>query len=141
MPTDTFKKFDCLSEDVHEKVHNFASDVFKWMLTNVAPLATNTLKANITEIAAGNGYTAGGNVATLVSSQQTAGVYKLVLSDTTFTASGGNIAAFRYAVLYNSTAAGNPLVGWVDSGSSQGINDGDSFVIDLDPVNGIYTNG
>ena len=30
------------------------------MLTNSAPVNTNTVKANLTEISAGNGYTAGG---------------------------------------------------------------------------------
>jgi len=76
------------------------------MLTNTAPAASNTIKANITEIGAGNGYAAGGGAAAFVSGNDTAGVYKLILSPVVFTAGGGSIGPFEFAVLYNSTTAG-----------------------------------
>jgi hypothetical protein len=76
-----FNKFDSFVEALAEKVHNLGSDTLKVMLTNTAPVATNTIKANLTEISAGNGYTASGNTATLTSSAQTSGTYKLVLGD------------------------------------------------------------
>lgn len=136
----TFNKFNSFVEALAEKVHNLGSDTLKVMLTNTAPVATNTIKANLTEISAGNGYTAGGNTATVTSSAQTSGTYKLVLGDpTTWTASGGSIGPFRYAVLYNDTATNDELIGWWDYGSSVTLAAGESFTVDFDPSTGVLT--
>src|SRR6266567_1198796 len=108
----SFNKFNAFVADSANKVHNLGSDTLKVMLSDVAPVATNAVKADITEIAATNGYAAG--TATLVSSSQTSGLYTLKLNNVTFTASGGSFATFRYAVLYNSTAASGNLIGWFD---------------------------
>jgi hypothetical protein len=135
-----FNKFNSFVEALAEKVHNLGSDTLKVMLTNTAPVATNTIKANLTEIAAGNGYTAGGNTATVTSSAQTSGTYKLVLGDpATWTASGGSIGPFRYAVLYNDTATNDELIGWWDYGSAVTLADGESFAVDFDPTTGVLT--
>lgn len=134
-----FNKFNSFVEALAEKVHNLGSDVLKIALTNSAPLATNTVLANITQIAAGNGYTAGGNTASITSSSQTSGTYKLVLGDVTFTASGGAMAAFRYAVLYNDTATNDELIGYYDYGSSITLADTETFTLDYDPTNGALT--
>ena len=45
----TFNKFNSFSEALAEKVHNLGSDQLTVALTNSAPLATNTVLANITE--------------------------------------------------------------------------------------------
>ena len=135
-----FNKFNSFVEALAEKVHNLGGDTLKVMLTNTAPVATNTVKANITEISAGNGYTAGGNTASVTSSAQTSGTYKLVLGDpATWTASGGSIGPFRYAVLYNDTATNDELIGWWDSGSAVTLADGESFAVDFDPTTGVLT--
>jgi hypothetical protein len=136
-----YNKFNQFVEDVAEKVHNLASDTLKVMLTNVAPVATNSVKADITEIAAGNGYTAGGTASAQVSSVQTAGVYKLVLTDVVFTAAGGTIGPFRYAVLYNDTPAAplDPLISWWDYGSALTLNDTETFTVDVSAANGVLT--
>ena len=55
----------------------------------------------------------------------------------TFTASGGTIATFRYAVIYNSTAASGNLIGWWDYGTTVSVTSGNSFQVQLDAVNGI----
>lgn len=135
----TFNKFEQFIEDVFHKVHDFDADTFKVMLTNTAPVATNTVFANLTEITAGNGYTAGGSATTKTSSGQTSGTYKAVYGDVVFTASGGSIGPFRYAVLYNDTptSPADPLVGWWDRGSSLTLSDGESVTIDFDASNGI----
>lgn len=39
----SFSKFNIFVQDVGQKVHNLNSDVLKVMLTNVAPVATNTI--------------------------------------------------------------------------------------------------
>ena len=135
----TFTKFNSFVEALAEKTHNLGSDSLKVMLTNTAPSASNTVKANLTDISAGNGYTAGGTAASITSSAQTSGTYKLVLADVVFTASGGTIGPFRYAVLYNDTAASKELIGWWDYGSAITLADTETFAWDADPTNGVLT--
>ena len=135
-----FNKFNSFVEALAEKVHNLGSDTLKVMLTNTAPVATNSVKTDLTEISAGNGYTAGGNTAAVTSSAQTSGTYKLVLGDpTTWTATGGSLGPFRYAVLYNDTATNKELIGWWDYGSSITLASGESFSVDFDPTTGVLT--
>jgi hypothetical protein len=134
----TFTKFNSFAEAVCEKVHNLGSDTLKVMLTNIAPVATNTQKSNLTEISAGNGYSAGGTAATISSSAQTSGTYKLVLADVTFTATGA-VGPFRYVVIYNDTATNDELVCWWDYGSSVTLANTDTFLVDFDPTNGVLT--
>jgi len=132
-----FNKFNVFSENLAEKVHNLGSDTLKWLLTNTVPAAANTVIADLTEISAGNGYTAGGIAAgTPVSSAQTASLYKLVLPDAVLTASGA-VGPMRYAVLYNATAAGGPLIGWYDYGSSFSLAAAETLTIDCDPTTGV----
>ena len=135
----TFNKFNQFVEYLAEKVYNLETDTLKVALTNTAPVATNTVFANITEISAGNGYSAGGTQATVASSAQTTGTYKLVLNDVTFTASGGSLGTFRYAVLYNDTAANDELIGYWDYGTAVNITNGNSFTVDFDASNGVLT--
>jgi len=131
----TFSKFNSFVEALAEKVHNLGSDTLKVMLTNSAPSAANTVKANITEISAGNGYTAGGTQAVISASSQTSGTYKLVLADVVFTASGA-VGPFRYVVLYNDTATNDELIAYADYGSSVSLANGETFTVDFDAVNG-----
>jgi type IV pilus biogenesis protein CpaD/CtpE len=132
-----FNKFNAFVADVANKVHNLGADTLKVMLTNTAPVATNAVKTDITEIAAGNGYTAGGTQATLISSTQTSGTYALKLNNVTYTASAGSIGPFRYCVLYNATAAGLNLIGWYDYGTNLTITAGNSFQVQFDAANGV----
>lgn len=134
----TFNKFNSFVEAVAEKVHNLGSDTLKVALTNSAPSASNTVLANITQIANGNGYTTGGTAASITSSSQTSGTYKLVLGDVVFTATG-SMGPFRYAVLYNDTATNDELIGWWDYGSSISLATGETFTVDFDPTNGVLT--
>ena len=136
-----YNKFNEFVQDLANKAHNLGSDTLKVMLTNTAPTAANAVKADITEIAAGNGYTAGGTAVTVTSSAQTGGTYKLMGNAVVFTASGGSIGPFRYAVLYNSTQAApaGPLIGWWDYGSSITLNTGETFTVSMDAVNGILS--
>lgn len=67
------------------------------------------------EIAAGNGYTAGGAALASMVATAISGGYKLSSASPSWTASGGNIPAFRYAVLYIvGTLWGmtNPVIGY-----------------------------
>lgn len=135
----TYNKFQPFVENLAEKVHNLGADSLRWLLTNTAPTAANAVKADLTEITPGNGYSAGGPTPTISSSAQVSGTYKLVLADVTITAAAGSIGPFRYAVLWNDTptSPADPLVGWYDYGSSITLADTESFVIDADPTSGV----
>ena len=136
-----YNKFNQFVQDLANKVHNLGADTLKVMLSNTAPTAANAVKADITEIAAGNGYAAGGSAVTVTSSTQSGGTYKLMGNDVVFTASGGSIGPLRYAVLYNSTpvAPASPLIGWWDYGSSITLNNTETFTVAMDHVNGILS--
>ncbi len=131
-------KFYCFTEDMAEKVHNLGSDVIKAVLTLSAPVVTNTVLANLTQIASGNGYTTGGNTCAVSTSAQSSGTYKLVLSSPTAWTSGATpMASFRYVTVYNSTASGGPLIGFYDYGSTVALATGETFTFTLDGTNGI----
>jgi hypothetical protein len=135
----TFTKFQSFVEKLAEKVHNLGSDSLKVMLTLTAPSASaSNVKADLTEITAGNGYTAGGTAASITSSAQSSGTYKLVLGDVLFTATGA-VGPFRYVVLYNDTATNKDLIGFYDYGSSLSLASGDTFTVDFDPSTGVLT--
>jgi hypothetical protein len=137
----TFNKFNQFVEDLAKKVHNLNTDTIKVALTNTAPAAGNAIFSDITEITAQNGYAAGGSAASFSSGAQSSGTYKLVLSDVTFTASGGSFGPFRYVVLYNATPTSplKPLIGYYDYGTGITVTTGNSFTVDLDQANGVLT--
>lgn len=129
----SFNKFNSFTEALAEKVHNLGSDTLKIALTNVAPVATNTVLANITEISYTN---LSSRTVTVTASSQTSGTYKLVASDLVLTASG-TVQTFRYAVLYNDTATNDELIAWWDRGTSVDLISTDTFTVDFDPTNGV----
>jgi len=124
----TFNKFDSFVEALAEKVHNLGSDTLTVALTNSAPVATNTVLANITQVS----YTyCSTRVLTVSASSQTSGTYSLVVSDLTLTATGGSIGPFRYIVIYNDTAGNDELIGWYDHGSEVTVTTGNTFLLDF----------
>lgn len=137
----TYNKFQNFVEDLIEGVHDFDAHTFKVYLTNATPdAAADAVKADLAEISAGNGYTAGGT-ATTITTSETTGTAKVVGTDVVFTAAGGTIGPFRYAVLYNDspTSPADPLIAWWDYGSSITLNDTETFTVDFDATNGIFT--
>lgn len=132
----TFNKYNKFTEDLAEKVHNLGSDTLKVLLTTTAPEAGNG--AIPSDLATAGGYTAGGATTAQVTSIQTSGVYKLVLTDVVWTGTGSGFGPFRYVVLYNSTASNAPI-GWYDYGSSISLGLGETFTVDFDGSNGVLT--
>ena len=132
----TYNKFEPFVEKLAEKAHDLGSDTLTVALTAAAnaPVATNGVLADLTEIAYTN---LSSRVITTSSSSQTGGTYKLVLTDLVLTASGGAVAAFRYVVIYNDTAANDELICWHDYGSDLTLADGETLTIDFDAANGI----
>jgi hypothetical protein len=125
-----YNKFNDFSEQLANGVQNFATDVYKVALSNTAPVATNTILSNITQISAGNGYTSGGSTTTITLAEVT-GTTTVSGTQVVFTASGGSIGPFRYVVLYNdtTTSPSKPLVAWWDYGSSITLADGETFTV------------
>lgn len=131
----TYNKINAFVADICNKVHNLGSDQLTIALTATAnaPVATNTVLANLTQISYTN--LSSRNITT-TSSTQSSGTYKLILANLTLTASGA-VAAFEYVVVYNSTAASGNLICWFDYGSSVTMANGDTFVINFDQTNGL----
>lgn len=131
----TYNKFNAFVADISNKVHNLGSDQLTVALcaSANAPVATNSVLANLTVIAYTN--LSSRNITT-TSSTQSSGTYKLILNDLTLTASGA-VATFRYVVIYNSTASGSPLICWYDNGSDVTLGNADTFVLDFDNTNGL----
>ena len=73
--------------------------------------ATNAVwaDASANEIAAGNGYVAGGKALTTVAVSLAAGTTKFDADDLAWTATGGAIPAHRRLVMYNDTVA-SPII-------------------------------
>ena len=91
---------DILSEDIANKIHDFNSDTFRWVLSNTAPnVASTFLLSNVTQIASGNGYTqmtdgAGGITATVGFSRSGQITTVATSNAPVVTASGGTIGPF-----------------------------------------------
>lgn len=135
----TFTKYYTFVGDLAGKVHDLngtggsSADTCKVMLSNTAPnVSTHTVRADVTEISGGNGYTSGGTTATIVGSAS-GGTFTLSGTDVVFTASGGTIGPFRYAILYNDTptSPADPLIGYWDYGSAITLADTETFTVDF----------
>ncbi len=124
--------FHAFVEDLAEGVHDFALDTFTIALSNTAPTAaTDDELVDITQIANGNGYTTGGQALDNPTSSQTSGTYSFNADDEVFTASGGTMATFQYAVLYNNSATNDEIICYWDNGSGISLADTESCTIDF----------
>lgn len=139
-----YNKINIFVENLTAKIMDLfgtagTADTVKVLLSNTAVVATNSVKADLTEIGAGNGYTAGGENATINGTRST-GTYTANCTNVTWTASGGTIGPFQYIVLYDDTptSPADPLIAWWDYGSALTLQDGDSFTIKF---NGGASNG
>jgi hypothetical protein len=131
---------------------------FSILLTNSAPTSTYKTSTDITEISTGNGYAHLGSTCQLTSSTlgstTTVPTPVIVLgpaAGVVFTASGGSIGPFRYAVLLDQStayAASLPsgfgtatlplLVSWYDYGSNVTLTTGETFTVSFDASSGIF---
>lgn len=136
----TLQKFESFTHELGKGTHNFTSHTLKAMFTNAAPdAAADAVLADLTEIAAAGGYAAGGVTLDSVTWTTDGGVAELGIADETFTASGAAVGPFRYVVIYNDTATGDPLIGWADYGSALTLADGESLTLDFDASAGVLT--
>lgn len=130
-----FNKYQQFVEDLGNKVHDLVgtNDTLKVMLSNTAPnAATHAVRADAAELSGGNGYTSGGED-TQNDGTEASGTLTVTGVDIVWTASGGTIGPFRYAILYNDTPTtpADPLIGWWDYGSGITLNAGETFTVDF----------
>lgn len=125
----SFNKFQQYIGDLHNGVYNFGSDQFTIALSNSAPVATNSVLADLTQISYTN---ASSRNLVKASSGQTSGSFAHLFNDLTITASGGSVGPFRYVAIYNNTPTSplDPLVGYFDYGSSITLSDTETLLID-----------
>jgi hypothetical protein len=131
----TFNKFQQFAEDLCKGVHNFTSDATCSVTVALtaaanAPVATNSVLANLTQISYTN---LSSRVITGVTAEHTTGTVTLTADDLVLTASGGAVATFRYVVLYNDdpTSPADPLIGWYDVGSDVTLASGETLTLDF----------
>lgn len=126
----TFNKFECFVGDLGAGLHDLDGDQLNVYLTNATPSASaDSVLTDLADITEENGYTAGGADSQNAYSEAS-GVGTLTGTDITWTASGGTIGPFRYAVLYN-TGGTTPLIGWWDYGSAVTLQIGESFTVNF----------
>jgi len=124
----TYTKFQQFVEDLAHGVHDLETDAITVALSNTAPSASaDAVLGDITTVSTAN---LDDVTPTVSSSSQTSGTYKLVLADLTMTASGA-VGPFRYVILYNDTAANDPLICWYDYGSEVTLAKDDTFKLDF----------
>jgi hypothetical protein len=119
---------------------NMGTDTWSVILSNTAPnVATNTTAASATELGTAGGYTAGGTTLTITGSAASGGVFKLTANDPPVWTATGPGFTFRYVILYDVTLT--QCIGYWDYGSAVVMNgtNGDTFLVDLDQVNGLFT--
>jgi len=129
-------KFNQFISDVAAGVHvnalNADTDTLRIYLSNTAPnAATHAVKADVAEITTGNGCS--GAVDVQNARSKTGAIITINGTDITITASGGAIATFRYAILYNDTptSPADPLIQYWDYGSGITLAAGEQVVLDI----------
>jgi hypothetical protein len=131
----TATKFNQFTEDLCKGVHNFTSDAtctvtVALCATGNAPVATNSVLADLTQIAYTN---LSSRVVTGITAEQSGGTARMTATDLVLTATG-TVASFRYIVLYNDdpTSPADPLICFYSTGATAvTLNNGDTYTIDF----------
>lgn len=131
MAAATAVKVRTFTNALMNKKINLETDTFKLLASNIAPNVAHAVKTDLTEIATGNGYSAGGPTVPNPTVTQLLGKGTFDGDDVTITASGGSIAAFRYLWLYSDTAASKDLVCYFDLGASQTLTTGQVLTLNI----------
>ena len=136
----TYVSIDQHAENLCKGVHDFTSDatcsVTVALTTNAnAPVATNSVLADLTEIAYTN---LGSRVVTGITAEHTTGTVALTATDLEMSATGA-VATFRWVILYDDdpTSPANPLICFYDHGSDVTLANGETYTIDFNA--NIYT--
>lgn len=143
----SYNKHNCFAQDIGRKVHNLNSDTLKLLLiqATTAPTAADATfddatthqlnSSGATEVANGNGYTAGGATIGSTGYSQSSGTATMsgTPANPTWTASGSGFS-FRYIDFYNASSGSSgsrSVISWWDYGSTLTLSgaNGDTFTV------------
>ena len=126
-----YNKFQDFVEQLCLAKHNLNTDALHVYLSNTVPSASlDAVKADLAEIAVGNGYAADG-IDTLNTFAEAAGTGTLTGTKAVWTAGPASMAAFQYVVLMNFTQTSplKPLIAWWDYASALTLLNGETFSV------------
>ena len=140
---ETYVKFLDFVETLGIAGHQLHTNTHRVVLVPAAntPVNTNTILANITQIANGNGYTTDGEDAQNTYAEA-AGTATLTATAITWTSSGAGMAAFQHAVYYanQSTVLVNPLICfWTRAAGALTLAVGETFTLKFNSGTGAQT--
>ena len=120
-----------LGEGVHQ-LHAAGHNLFVYLTDNAPSITADTVRADLVDLADGNGYTDGGKDITNTYLEVT-GTGTLGGTTVVWTATGGTMGPFRYAVLYDDTpiSPADPLIAYWDYGSSITLQDTETFTVTI----------
>jgi len=130
----SFTKLGCFAPNQAQGVHDLSTAGSQLMvcLSNVVPdTLLDTVLADITQISYTNVVETYPADTLNVGAEVPAGNWKVTGTDLTVTASGGAVAGFRYAILYDATPTTplSPLIGYWDYGATVILADTEVFNI------------
>ena len=136
MATSAWNKFNDFSEQLVRGVHDFDANTFKvvLVLSTDTPVVSDTILSNIDQVVNGGGYTTGGETTTITIAE-VSGTTTVSGTEIVWTGTGSGFGPFRYAVLYNDTAANDPLIAWFDYGSLISVGAGETFTLKFNNAN------
>jgi len=122
-----------MAAGTHAAALNASTDTLKVSLTLTSPSASaDALFANLpADEPTGTGYTAGGADALNTDATASGTITVDSSSNPSWTAGAADWDDFRYVVLYNSSAAGGPLIMYWDYGSTVSLGDGETFTVNV----------
>jgi hypothetical protein len=112
-------KYNSYAEERAKGAHIWwgTTHTYKAILSNTTPnVATHNVRADVSELATGGGYTSGG-IDIQNDGTRTGGTVYVAVTDVTWTNSG-TLGPFRYIIIYNDTHASDALVGYIDIGEA-----------------------
>lgn len=132
----TYVKYDTAIEKLCNKLIDAFGTTDTWravIVTDTPAPTTDSVIADVTQIAGSNGYTTGGENITF-NSTRTGGTVTATGTDVVWTASGGNLGASttgRYVVVYDDTSAADDLWCYWDYGSTFTVATGETLTLDF----------
>ncbi len=127
-----FNRFDSYAFDLGKGLIRLDRDELYILLTHAMPLRVYSRRAELVEIRPGNGYMAGGMIVEGGHFSQSGAGSLFTGRNVLFEAKGGRMAAFQFAILYDATATGQPLIGYWDYGAALTLAEGESLLVEFD---------